>query len=163
MPFAAPGKPSTLRSSYRFGAEVNCPECGAAGNTCEAQFHECLGKESEDSGFMAVHHLLVATYMLQHSSKLTKEGWSYERELLRSFLVENKSPALNRQQNKDAVDSGKRKFKITSRDGLPVIDKTAWTKRILDVRDESAEAYCESVTAWARSVLEDAQEIGLSS
>ena len=77
--------------------EANCPECGATGNICEAHFHECLGWESEDSGFMAVHHLLVATYMLQHSSKLTMEGWTYERELLRIFLVENTAPALIRQ------------------------------------------------------------------
>jgi len=112
---------------------------------------------------MAVHHLLVATYMLQHSSKLTREGWSHERELLRSFLVDNKSPALIRQQHKDLVDSGKRKFKITSRNGLPVVHKIAWAKTIRDVRTENAEAYCESVTAWARSALEDAQEIGLIS
>jgi hypothetical protein len=143
--------------------EANCPECGAANNNCEARFHECLAKESEDSGFMAVHHLLVATYMIQHSSKLTREGWTYERELLRIFLVENKSPALIRQQNKELLDSSKRKFKITSRDGLPVIKKTAWSKTILDVCTENAEAYCEAVAAWARSVLEDAQEIGFSS
>jgi len=59
------------------------------------------------------------------------------------------------------VDSGKRKFKIKSRDGLPVINKTAWTKTILDVRMESAEVYCEDVTAWARSALDEAQVIAI--
>lgn len=135
---------------------MTCPDCGAPDNACETRFHEFLVKEFEDAGYGAVHHLTVATYMLQHSSKLTREGWLYERQLLREFLVENKPPAFIRKQNKDLVDSGKRKFKIKSRDGLPVINKTAWTKTILDVRMENAEVYCEDVTAWARSALEEA-------
>jgi len=138
---------------------MNCSECGGADNTCEARFHECLGKESEDSGFMAVHQLMVATYMLQHSSKLTKEGWNYERELLREFLVENKSPEAVRRQNRNLVDSGKREFKITSRDGLPVIRNTTWTKTIMDVRTENAGMYCKDVTRWAKSGLAASEEI----
>jgi len=97
--------------------------------------------------------------MLQHSSKLTREGWLYERELLREFLVENKSPEFIRKQNKDLVDSGKRKFKITSKDGQPVINKTTWTKTILDVRMENAEVYREDIKAWAKSALKDAEPI----
>jgi hypothetical protein len=80
---------------------------------------------------------------------------------LREFLVENKPPAFIRKQNKDLVDSGKRKFKIKSRDGLPVINKTTWTNTILDVRTENAEVYCEDVTAWARSTLEEAEVIAI--
>ena len=99
--------------------------------------------------------------MLQHSSKLTKEGWIYEREILREFLVENKPPSFIRKQNKDLVDSGKRKFKITSKDGKRIINKTAWTKTILDVRAENAEIYCEDVTAWARSALDEARVIAI--
>ena len=134
-----------------------CLDCGAPESTCETRFHEFLVKEFEEADYGAVHHLTVATYMLQHSSKLTREGWLHERELLREFLVENKPPAFIRKQNKDLVDSGKRKFKIKSRDGLPVINKTTWTKTILDVSAENAEIYCEDVTAWARSTLEDTQ------
>jgi hypothetical protein len=92
---------------------------------------------------------------------LTHEGWLHERELLREFLIENKPPALIRKQNKDLVDSGKRKFKIKSRDGLPVISKTIWTKTILDIRAENSDAYCEDVTAWARSTLEEAETIAI--
>ncbi|MEO7838750.1 MAG: DUF5946 family protein [Anaerolineales bacterium] len=138
---------------------MNCPECGAPEPLCKERFDEFLVLEFTDAGHGAVHHLTVATYMLQHSSKLTREGWMYERELLNEFLVENKLPAFIRKQNKDLVDSGKRKFKIKSRDGLPVINKTTWTKTILDVRTENADVYCEDVTAWARSALEDANEI----
>jgi hypothetical protein len=89
----------------------------------------------------------------------TREGWLHERELLREFLIANKPPAFIRKQNKDLVDSGKRTFRIKSKDGVPVISKTAWTKTILDVHMEDAEFYCKDVTAWARSVLEESEKI----
>lgn len=124
---------------------------------CQSRFDEFLVLEFTDADYGAVHHLTVAAYMLQHSSKLTREGWLHERELLREFLVENKSPAFIRRQNRDLVDSGKRKFKIKSRDEKPVINKTSWTKTILDVRAENEEVYCADVSAWARSVLYETQ------
>ncbi len=140
---------------------MNCPECGAPNSACEARFNECLALEFSDAAYGAVHHLTVAAYMVQHSSKLTREGWLHERELLREFLVENKPPAFIRKQNKDLVDSGKRAFKIKSTDGVPVINKTIWTKTILNIRMDNAEEYCEDVTAWARAVLKDAETIKL--
>jgi hypothetical protein len=138
---------------------MNCPECGAADYACEARFNECLALEFSDAAYGAVHHLTVTAYMLQHSSKLTREGWLEERKLLREFLVENKPPAFIRQQNKDLVDSGKRAFKIKSTDGKPVVTRFTWTKTILDIQMENAEDYCEDVTAWARSVLEESENI----
>lgn len=138
---------------------MNCPECGAPDNLCLTRFDEFLILEFTDAGYGAVHHLTVAAYMVQHSSKLTREGWLGERGLLREFLVENKSPAYIRKQNKDVVDSGKRKFKIKSKTGVPVINKSTWTKTILDVRAENAEVYCEDINVWARSVLKEAEEI----
>ncbi len=137
---------------------MNCPECGAVDNLCQSRFDELMALEFSDPAYFGtVHNLTVATFMLQHSSRLTRESWLYERELLREFLVENKSPEFIRKQNKDLVDSGKRKFKITSKDGKPVINKTTWTKTILDVRTENAEVYCEDIKAWAKSALEDAE------
>jgi hypothetical protein len=138
---------------------MNCSECGASDGSCQTRFNEFLALEFTDASYGAVHHLTVSAYMLQRSSQLTCEGWLHERELLREFLVENKPPSFIRKQNKDLVDSGKRTFKITSRDGLPVIHKTTWTRTILDVRKENAETYCADVNAWARFVLEDVQEL----
>ena len=136
-----------------------CPECGAPDAACEIRFNECLALEFSDADYGAVHHLTVAAYMLQHSSKLTRDGWLYERNLLKEFLVENKPPALIRKQNKDLVDSGKRTFKIKSTDGVPVISKTTWKKTIMDIRMEDAEDYCEDVRTWAKFVLEDVDVI----
>ena len=138
---------------------MSCPECGAPENLCQARFDEFLILEFTDAGYGAVHHLTVTAYMVQHSSKMTREGWLFERNLLREFLIENKSPAYIRKQNKDLVDSGKRTFKIKSKTGLPVINKTTWTKTILDVRTENAQVYCEDINLWARSVLKDAETI----
>ena len=138
---------------------MDCPECGAPETLCQTCFDEFLVLEFTDAGYGAVHHLTVTAYMIQHSSKLTREGWLHERGLLHEFLVENKPPAFIRKQNKDLVDSGKRTFKIKSRDGKPVINKSSWTKTILDIRTENAEVYCLDVNVWARSVLEDAETI----
>jgi hypothetical protein len=140
---------------------MNCPECGASDSLCKERFDEFLVLEFTDANYGAVHHLTVAAYMLQHSSKLTREGWLHMRVLLREFLIANKPPQFIRKQNKDLVDSGKRKFKITSKDGFPVINKTTWTKTILDIRKENAEVYCDDVTAWARSALEEAEAIAI--
>ena len=138
---------------------MNCPECGATDNLCKSRFDEFLVLEFSDMSYGEVHNLTVATYMIQHSSKMSLEGWMYERDLLREFIVEKKSPSLIRQQVKDSIDSGKRTFKFKSKDGKPVISKTSWTKTILDVRWENAEAYCVDINAWAKAVLEDAETI----
>ena len=136
---------------------MNCPECGALDLLCKTRFDEFLVLEFTEINYGTVHHLTVTTYMLQHSSKLTREGWLHMRELLREFLVENKSPEHVRRQNRDLVDSGKRKFKIASKDGLPVINKSLWKKTILNVRTENAEVYCADVNLWARAMLEEAE------
>jgi hypothetical protein len=140
---------------------MSCPECGARENLCQTRFDEFLALEFSDLRYGSVHNLTVATFMLQHSSRMSRAGWLYERELLREFLVENKSPDLIRQQNKEALDSGKRTFKFKSKDGKPVINKTTWKKTILDVRYENPEVYREDITAWARSALEEAEAIAL--
>lgn len=107
---------------------MNCPECCAPDQLCQSRFDEFLVLEFTDAGYGAVHHLTVTAFMIQHSSRMTREGWMYERELLREFLIENKPPSYIRKQNKDWVDSGKRTFKIKSRDGKRIIEKSTWKK-----------------------------------
>ncbi len=136
---------------------MDCPECGAPESACEARYHECLAKEFSEAGYGAVHHLTVSAYMLQHSSRLTKEGWLFERDLLKDFLVNEKDPALVVKQNQARLDSGTRGFKIASTDGQPRIDRRQWSKTILDVHLDTAEMYCQQVVAWAQSVLADAE------
>ncbi len=103
---------------------MNCPECGATDHSCQTRFDKFLALEFTNASYGAVHHLTVATYMLQRSSKLTRAGWLYKREPLREFLIENKPPSYIRKQNKELVDSGTRTFKFKSKDSVPVINKT---------------------------------------
>jgi hypothetical protein len=141
---------------------MNCPECGAentAGKTCETQYHECLVKEFTEAGYGTVHHLTVAAYMLQHSSKLSRQGWLETRKLLREFIVDNKPPAEIRRQNKVNPDSGRRSWKITAKDGSAKIARTEWTKTILGVSLKNSETYCADVTAWAHAALKDSEKI----
>jgi len=136
---------------------ATCPECG--GSNCRPVFDEFLALEFTDPGYGAVHHLTVATYMLQHSSKLSRAGWLEMRRLLREFLVENKSPLEVRRKNKSAVDGGKRKWKTTSCDDLPKISKVKWAKTILDVRAENAALYCADVQEWAKAALFETEQV----
>ena len=138
-----------------------CEECGAPGNECENRFNELLAREFGDPSYGAVHNLTVSTFMLQHSSRLTREGWLYERELLTEFLVDNKPPEQVRKERKALVDSGKRTFKIKSRTGQPVIPRTQWSKTILDVHMENADAYRKDITAWATATLQDSESVSV--
>jgi hypothetical protein len=141
---------------------MNCPECGAEnmdGRTCETRYHECLVKEFTEPEYGTVHPLTVAAYMLQHSSKLSLQGWLQTRKLLREFLVENKPPAEIRRQNQDHMDGGRRNWKITAKDGIAKITRTEWTKTILNVSLKNAEAYCADITLWAQAALKDSEEI----
>jgi len=138
-----------------------CEECGAPDNLCEQHFNECLAREFEDPRFGRVHNLTVSAFMLQHSSRLTPEGWLYERDLLRDFLINGKPPEAIRVERRDQVDSGKRTFKIKSRTGQPVIPRTVWSKTVLGVRIDDAVTYGEDVIAWASATLSDAERISL--
>ncbi len=138
-----------------------CSECGAPDNACEERFNECLAKEFEDPRYGRVHNLTVSAFMLQHSSRLTREGWLYERDLLREFILSGKAPEEIREERQDQLNSGKRAFKIKSETGQPVIPQTAWLKTILGVRLDNPADYCEDVIVWASATLADAESIEL--
>ncbi len=139
-----------------------CAECGAPDNRCEERFNECLAKEFEDPRYGRVHNFTVSAYMLQHSSRLTREGWLYERDLLREFILGGKPPEDIRNERQGILDSGKRTFKIKSKTGQPVISHTDWSKTVLDVRLDNPTDYCEDIIAWASSTLLDSETINSS-
>jgi hypothetical protein len=138
-----------------------CDECGAPDSSCEQRFNECLAKEFEDPRYGRVHHLTVSAFMLQHSSKLTREGWLYERDLLREFIISGKRPEAIREERREQVDSGNRTFNIKSRTGQPVTPTISWSKTILDVRLADPTDYCEDIIAWSSVTLLDSEEISL--
>ena len=136
-----------------------CPECGAPGNACRARFQQFLALEFERPAYGEVHHLPVATFILQHSCNLTRESWLQERQLLQRFLINGETPAEVRREAGNRIDRRNRPFKITSRAGKPLHDRSRWTNTIMDVREQDAVVYCRDVEKWARATLEDTQVI----
>lgn len=97
--------------------------------------------------------------MLQHSSKLSREGWLHERDILRDFLIEKKSPDFVSEQNWKIVDPGERNFNINSKTGKPLFAKSSWTKTIMDVDAGDAKTCFDDIAAWAKAVLEEAGKL----
>jgi hypothetical protein len=156
---------SDLRPGFHYlaGAKgfLMCLECGAPDDACEERFNECLAREFEDPRYGRVHNFTVSAFMLQHSSRLTREGWLYERDLLREFILVGRSPEDIRKERQDVLDSGKRTFKIKSKTGQPVIPPIAWSRTVLEIRLDDPADYCEDVLAWASATLTDAEGISL--
>jgi hypothetical protein len=144
----------------------HCPECGTAwsdGLTCEDHFHQMAAWEFEDlDRFGQVHHLMVLCYHLQHPSRYSPEGLMGAKSLLVDFLTHGISPQEVRRRDRAAVDSHQRKYKIT---GTPESHGTYahpphWTMTAADVTRAGAHAYCDSVRAWAASILASLTEAG---
>jgi hypothetical protein len=54
-----------------------CPQCGATfstDETCEDRFNAGQAREMTDPASLAVHHLSVPCFMLQHNH-YSREGW----------------------------------------------------------------------------------------
>lgn len=130
-----------------------------AHTTCWDLFGACMEKEYTNPDFGAVHHLTVAAYMLQHPSRLSRQGWLATRDVLVQFLVKGATPAQVRQQNRMLVDSGHRRWKFKGGQPFTGIDPSAWSLTIVDVRFTDAQTYCEDVARWAKEVLEKVERL----
>ena len=136
-----------------------CPECGAAWHdeeTCQAHFYQMLFWETENPDNMAVHHLMVLCYHLQHPSLYSPEGLSGAIRLLDDFLEQGITPGAARRNNGAMVNSHTRTWKIK---GTPashgVYSKPIqWPLTGADVVAGGVDNYCSSVRTWARSVYE---------
>jgi hypothetical protein len=139
-----------------------CPECGAAwrgGITCEQHFHQMLFWEAENPEYGIVHHLMVLCYHLQHPSLYSPDGLDTAKRLLTDFLVRGLTPAEVRRDNRHAVDSGNRAWKIkgTPNSRGSYQHPIQWQMTAADVIASDADHYCESVKAWAWSIYETLQ------
>ncbi len=135
----------------------HCPECGTAwtdGRTCQDDFHQMLGWETEDPRLWEVHHLTVLCYYLQHPSLYSPAGLTEAGRLLAAFVVDGLSPQEIRRRNRDHVDSSKRTWKIK---GTPDAQGAyaypiQWPATAAQVMAGGPEAYCANVRTWAESV-----------
>ncbi|MCC7446538.1 MAG: hypothetical protein IT324_03930 [Anaerolineae bacterium] len=136
-----------------------CPACGTAwtdGVTCQDYFYQMDYWELENAALYAVHHLMVLCYHLQHPHLYSREGLQFSTQLLVDFVERGVTPQNVRQQRRDALDSGKRTFKITARpDSVGVYPNPVhWTMTAADVVAGGADHYVDNVKAWAQSVFD---------
>ncbi|HEY7123270.1 MAG TPA: DUF5946 family protein [Ktedonobacterales bacterium] len=137
-----------------------CPECGAVwqdGLTCQDHFHHMLAWEAEyPDKTLAVHHLLVLCYHLQHPHLYSPEGLQGAKKILFAFVEEGVTPQEMRRRQRAVVDSGKRTWKIT---GTPTsygayAHPIQWPITVVDVAAGGVEDYLGNAQAWARSICE---------
>lgn len=145
---------------------ATCPECSATWSdegTCQEYFHQMLFWEAEYPRLGEVHHLMVLGYHLQHPSLYSPQGLAEGLRLLDLFVVQGVAPEVVRKQNRERVDSGKRRWKIkassSSHGGYkqPVV----WTMTAADVVAGGAENYSENVRRWAQSILASVRKAGV--
>lgn len=139
-----------------------CPVCGAefsGEESCRTRFERCLALDyAHISTYGAVHHLVVACYMLQHN-EYTRPAWLGARALVAQAIEGNVPPQDLRRQNRARLDSGQRAWKITRGEKMPGVDAIVWSRSVAHVRLETPEAYCIDVREWARSVLDDTESL----
>jgi hypothetical protein len=141
---------------------TTCQQCGAQwpdSTSCREHFEECLAYEYEHPAtFGAVHHLMVACYMLQHN-QYSRAGWIEARRLLERFLKHEVTPQEIRAENRARLDSGQRDWSITQGPRLAEFNSITWARTFAEVRLESPEIYCADVERWAAGVVADTREL----
>lgn len=132
-----------------------CPECGAPLGevaSCDELFHAALVMEWVDPPVTSVaHHLLVATYMVQHPSGFTEEGARVMRDTLATSVDEGLSAPELRERNRGRYDQQVRDFKLKARDPREPVPRE-WHMTIADAVDGPAEELPARVRRWAESV-----------
>lgn len=142
-----------------------CPECGAAltaegVEACVDLFHAALALEWDDIPHTySAHHLLVATYMLQHPASLTPEAVaSYEKGVM-AIVDEGLTGEQLRQRNRGQMDQTQRSWNVrAATPAAPVLRH--WSATIADVMPCAAAELPERIWQWARAVRDDLRSVG---
>jgi len=145
-----------------------CPACGADqtdGKTCEDHFHQMMFWENEYPEYtLHVHHLLVASYHIQHPHLYSPYGLTFSINLLKEFLT-GIDPQQKGRDMRASVQSGVRTFKIKgtpdSHGSYPV--DVPWTMFARDVTAQPVEQYADAIWAWARSIYAALQAVNVAS
>lgn len=138
-----------------------CEECGALlsstgdVNTCEGLFHTALAMEwTNPPHTYRAHHLLVATYVLQHPSQLTPEAEREYRSGLVAIIDKQLQADDLRELNRGRFERRRRSWKVRPAEPRPVVSRE-WSATIADVVSGPAEELPERVWRWAKAVRRD--------
>ena len=100
--------------------------------------------------------------MLQHG-RYSDEAFIRAKSTLRAYLDEQLIPQQIRQRAAKETNGAIRTWKVTRQaDALP-LPKVAWSMTIADVAQstQDPEKYCEQIEQWARTTLQQAEDIHL--
>jgi hypothetical protein len=122
-----------------------CQYCGLS--DCQARFHQCLSLDFSDPTYGSVHHLLVASFMLQHHAYDT-EAQAVVLAFISAF-IDRPLNQYDKQNIRARYDGAQPVFR---RDLAPSM-RYNWPLTIADVDSSSGVAYQSSVKAWARAVV----------
>lgn len=109
-----------------------------------------------------VHHLMVLCYHLQHPALFSPEGLANSVQLLVDFVEGGRTTEEARRQNRSALDSASRTWKIKGTPGsygtykLPM----RWRVTTTDVAAGGRDNYVAGVKEWAHAIFEDLRESG---
>jgi hypothetical protein len=119
--------------------------------TCEALFHEALALEWVDPPrTAAAHHLLVATYMLQHPSRFTAAGQRGFATVLAAVIDGNLSAQELRELNRRHFDQQNRAWRITRDMPAPPVLRR-WPMTIDAILGGGPDELPDRIWRWARS------------
>ncbi|MDR0696673.1 MAG: DUF5946 family protein [Christensenellaceae bacterium] len=134
-----------------------CEKCGAVfigDETCDDRFNMLQAKELEVPEYFVVHHLSVPCFMLQHN-RYSRTGWIDAYHLLAQFIQDGLKLEAARQMLQNSFNS-KRDSSITKGEKLLGVEDVKWRVTIADVKHNTAQEYCDSITTWAKAIIEDA-------
>ncbi|WP_163542929.1 DUF5946 family protein [Occultella kanbiaonis] len=144
---------------------ARCPECGAvlpSGGDCWERVHELLETEARllpgiEVGLLA-HFFAIATYQLQHPSRLTGGAVTQLRDGVRRMLGSDRPPIahLRRQVRGFAEGPSRVARRAAAGDRAHVPHwPTRWTMTATDVIGGPQADYADAVERWARRTLGD--------
>jgi hypothetical protein len=128
-----------------------CIHCHFA--TCEEKFYHALTLDYTDLEYGAVHHLLVATYMLQHNRYTLQAAFDIVQVM--QTLLET-APSQHHKQLVRQFSSGA--TRVIRREPAPPLRAT-WQHTIGDVDLSSGEAYTRTVRLWAEITFAEFLEV----
>lgn len=137
----------------------SCPLCGGqylTGSTCEDVFESLLALEFSNENYGSVHFLTVACMMIQHKA-YSDAGMEWILAQLKQYLSGDQTISQIREQNRNTVDSGQRKWKVIRDLGEKELSNISWSMTIQDVamRYVDPSDYCELVNNWANTVVQE--------
>ncbi|MBZ2196211.1 DUF5946 family protein [Occultella gossypii] len=150
-----------------------CSECGAvlpAGGDCWDRVHELLeiearllpGIDDVETG-MRAHYFAIATYQLQHPSRLTTAAVAQLRDGVRRMLASDPPPIDHlRRQVRGFAEGPRRVTRRASAGDRAHVPHwpTRWTMTATDVIGRPDAEYADTVGDWARRTLDDLDGLG---